>query len=80
MTYEARCEEPGSGEGIKAEGSTAAPATIEPLVFSVAEAAAILGISKDLAYDLIAAGELPSLHFGRRVVVPRKALLSLVEG
>ena len=34
------------------------------LVLSVAEAAAMLGISKDLAYDLIARGELPSLRLG----------------
>jgi excisionase family DNA binding protein len=80
MTYEARCEEPGSGEGVKAEGSSAAPATIEPLVFSVAEAAAMLGISNDLAYDLITTGELPALRLGRRLVIPRRALLALVNG
>ena len=48
------------------------------LVLSVAEAAAMLGISKDLAYDLIARGELPSLRLGRRIVVPRVALFALV--
>jgi excisionase family DNA binding protein len=51
-----------------------------PLVLSVPQAAAMLGISKDLAYDLIARGELPSLHFGRRVVVPTKPLLNLLNG
>jgi excisionase family DNA binding protein len=50
-----------------------------PLVLSVPQAAAILGISKDLAYDLTARGELPSLRFGRRVVVPTKPLLRLLN-
>ncbi|MGO9559896.1 MAG: helix-turn-helix domain-containing protein [Acidimicrobiales bacterium] len=36
-------------------------------------------MSKDLAYDLVARGELPSLRLGRRIVVPTKALLELVE-
>jgi excisionase family DNA binding protein len=51
-----------------------------PLVLSVPQAAAILGISKDLAYDLTARGELPSLRFGRRIVVPTKPLLTLLNG
>jgi excisionase family DNA binding protein len=51
-----------------------------PLVLSVAEAAAALRISKDLAYELIARGELPALRLGRRVVVPTKALVELVDG
>jgi excisionase family DNA binding protein len=51
-----------------------------PLVLSVAEAAAVLRISKDLAYELIARGELPALRLGRRVVVPTKALVEFVDG
>ena len=51
-----------------------------PLVLSVPQAASMLGISKDLAYDLIARGELPALRFGRRVVVPTKPLLRLLNG
>jgi DNA primase len=45
-----------------------APASI------VEEAGALLGISRDLAYDLVARRELPSVRLGRRIVVPRKAL------
>ena len=41
---------------------------------SVEEAGALLGISRDLAYDLVATGELPSVRLGRRLVVPRRAL------
>jgi excisionase family DNA binding protein len=56
-----------------------APAVSQKLVLSIAEAAALLGISRDLAYDLAARGEIPSLRLGRRIVVPTRALLALVE-
>jgi excisionase family DNA binding protein len=46
----------------------------ERLALSVEEAGALLGISRDLAYDLVARGELPSVRLGRRLVVPRRAL------
>ena len=38
------------------------------LTVSVTEAAELLGISRALAYELVARGELPSLQFGRRLV------------
>jgi excisionase family DNA binding protein len=34
----------------------------------------LLGISRDLAYDLVGRRELPSVRLGRRIVVPRRAL------
>jgi excisionase family DNA binding protein len=46
----------------------------ERLALSVEEAGALLGISRDLAYDLVAIGQLPSVRLGRRLVVPRRAL------
>jgi len=46
----------------------------ERVALSVEEAGALLGISRDLAYDLVARGELPSVRLGRRLVVPRRAL------
>ena len=46
----------------------------ERLALSVEEAAALLGISRDLAYGLVTRGELPSVRLGRRLVVPRRAL------
>jgi excisionase family DNA binding protein len=48
--------------------------TGEKLALSVEEAGALLGISRDLAYDLVARRELPSVRLGRRIVVPRRAL------
>ena len=46
----------------------------ERLTLTVDEAAQALGISRALAYELIARYELPSLRLGRRIVVPRRAL------
>jgi excisionase family DNA binding protein len=49
------------------------------LVYSVAEAGALLGISRAFAYELVARGELPVIRLGRRRLVPKVALLALVE-
>ena len=49
------------------------------LSLAVMEAAAVLGISRTLAYELVARGELPSLRMGRRIVVPKRALEALLE-
>ena len=54
--------------------------TNERLTLTVEEAAALLGISRNLAYELVAAGRIPSIRLGRRVLVPRRALHHLVDG
>jgi len=46
----------------------------ERLVWTVAEAGRMLGISRAHAYELVARGELPHLRRGRRVVVPKQAI------
>jgi excisionase family DNA binding protein len=56
------------------------PTRAEPLTNGVETAATMLGISRALAYQLVSGGELPSIKLGRRVVVPRAALLRLVSG
>jgi excisionase family DNA binding protein len=50
-----------------------------PLVMSVAEAAGMLGISRTLAYDLVARRELPSLRLGGRIRIPRRGVERLTE-
>jgi excisionase family DNA binding protein len=55
------------------------PDTGRQLVFSVEEAAALLGISRAFGYQLVARGELPALRLGRRIVVPRFAIDELLE-
>ena len=44
------------------------------LLISVAEAARLLGISRNLAYDLVREGRIPHIKLGRRVLVPRLGL------
>jgi len=51
----------------------------ERLTMTVEEAADALGISRALAYELVARSELPSLRLGRRIVVPRRALEAMVD-
>lgn len=51
----------------------------ERLALSVEEAGALLGISRDLAYDLVACGTIPSVRLGRRLVVPRRALEAALD-
>ncbi len=48
--------------------------TEERPVWTVEEAARLLGISRAHAYDLVARGELPHLRLGRRLVVPKHAI------
>jgi len=51
----------------------------ERLTITVGEAAKELGISRALAYEMARTGKLPTLRFGRRFVVPRKAIDQLLE-
>ena len=51
----------------------------QTLTLSVPEAAQLLGLSSNHAWRLVQTGELPSLRLGRRVLVPRSALIDLVE-
>ena len=47
-------------------------------MYSVAEAGALLGISRAFAYELVARGELPVIRLGRRRLVPKATLSDLV--
>lgn len=48
------------------------------LTLSADEVAASLGVSRAKVYEAIHVGELPSIRFGRRVLVPTHALYELV--
>lgn len=54
-------------------------ATTAKLTMTVPEAAAKLGLSRNAAYEAVARGEIPSLKFGRRVVIPRVAFERMLE-
>ena len=46
----------------------------EAATVTVEEAARILGIGRQTAYDLVNQGTIPSLRLGRRLVVPKVGL------
>ncbi len=50
-----------------------------PQLLRMAEVAAALGISRSKAYQLAAAGEIPTIRVGSSVRVPSRALASWVE-
>jgi excisionase family DNA binding protein len=51
----------------------------DPLVLTVEEAAELLRVSRSAAYAAIQRGELPAVHIGRTIRVPRGRLLALIR-
>jgi len=51
----------------------------EKLTLSVEEAGKLLGVSRQIAYQLIHRADFPTLHIGRRILVPRKQLEAWME-
>jgi excisionase family DNA binding protein len=51
----------------------------EKLTLSVEQAGKVLGISRALAYQMAHSGGLPILRFGKRMVVPRRALENMLQ-
>jgi excisionase family DNA binding protein len=49
------------------------------LVFTVEEAAQLLGISRSFAYEAVQRGDIPSMRIGRRILVPKAALQRFLE-
>jgi excisionase family DNA binding protein len=62
------------------ERATESLAADQRLTWTVPEAARLLGISKDSAYEAAHRGELPVRVIGRRMLIPRAALLRLLDG
>lgn len=54
------------------------PTPDEAPTVSVDDAAAALGISRGTAYQAVAAGEIPSIRIGRRLLVPTAGLRRLL--
>ena len=52
---------------------------VERLCLTVPEAAAMLGISRNFAYELVRRQELPVIKFGKRLLIPRAALAKMLE-
>ncbi|MFA5055574.1 MAG: helix-turn-helix domain-containing protein [Dehalococcoidia bacterium] len=51
----------------------------EKMTLNVEEAAKLLGISRNLAYQLAREGKLPTIRFGRRMLVPCRALERMLD-
>lgn len=50
-----------------------------PLMLSVPEVAAVLGISRAGAYELARSKEFPSLTIGTRIVVPKDKFIAWID-
>ena len=50
-----------------------------PLMLSVAEVAAVLGISRAGAYELTRSSGFPALKIGSRIVVPKDKFLAWID-
>ena len=48
--------------------------TTEPLVYTISEAGALLGLGRSGAYEAARRGDIPVLKIGRRWLVPKVAL------
>ena len=51
----------------------------ERLTISVVEAAKVLGISRNLAYEMVAQKKIPALRFNRCIRIPKFALDKLLH-
>lgn len=52
----------------------------EPLIYSVDEVAALLGIARGVAYESVRNGSIPATRVGRRWLVPRKRFHAWLDG
>ena len=50
-----------------------------PLMLSVPEIAAVLGISRAAAYELVRSKDFPSLRIGTRIVVPKDKFINWIN-
>ena len=53
---------------------------MEKLVYSIQEAADLLGISRSYAYELVRNGTIPALVLGRKRVIPKEKFITWVNG
>jgi excisionase family DNA binding protein len=53
---------------------------MEKQTYSVVEAAAILGINRNGAYEGIKNGSIPSIRIGKRILVPKAAIERMLAG
>ena len=49
------------------------------LTLNVSEVACLLGLSRASAYEAVRMGQIPSIRIGRRIIIPRVALMKMQE-
>lgn len=69
----------GKGDGGGSRGLERYNAIDERYCMTVPEAAKKLGISRNFAYELVKKGQLPVIRFGKRLLIPKKALEKMLE-
>ena len=50
-----------------------------PLFLTVAEASQVLRIGRNIVYELVRCGQLPSVKLGRQIRISKKALLDFMD-
>jgi excisionase family DNA binding protein len=71
--------QPAASPGTADTATSGAVSPVEDrLVYTVEEAAALLGISRSFAYEAVQRGEIPSMRIGKRILVPKAALERLL--
>jgi excisionase family DNA binding protein len=50
------------------------------VTYSIPQAGKLLGLSRNTAYEAARRGELPTIRFGRKILVPKAALQRLLDG
>ena len=68
-----------AGAALSSGAGAVAESPDRRLTWTVEEAASALGISRAFAYDAVRRGEIPAIKIGRRILVPRTALIRLLE-
>lgn len=53
-------------------------ALMKDLTVTVEEAAALLGLSRNGAYNAVREGQIPSIRIGKRIIVPTSALRAML--
>lgn len=63
----------------RSPGAGARDSKVSPMLLTIAEAAAALGVGRSTLYEMIARREIQIVHLGRAARVPRQAVEELVE-
>ena len=50
-----------------------------PLMLSVPDLTAVLGISRAGAYELVKSKSFPALHIGNRILIPKEELIAWIK-